>query len=1621
MPVSISSTLAQAAIYSTTEERYTPSNLKLAIRQAGISSIGGSVIQIVHPNAPFILSNGIDLRDLSSTVKNIKIGWNGGQTEEIDAYQLMSVFPVSGQLPSTWTPENFALALNELFKADYAPTGYTAGSSYPYHYPLIAFVHNGEVGIAYDEPDGYVEILTPTSNSAWSALGFFEGEITQSVGPRRFYVDGYEFSSIRKIIDTTGRTQVGFNGVRNISLDLSPFGFDNGGIVRLKESSDNGTYVFNAATSDTLTINEHTSFATDSDVNIIVYADYFVVPSIPANRTLYDLFIDGYDNGRSAELRGTKRLEYNFSSGSTNNPQRWFDIIDVSRSFIKSEKRINYTLDGSDRVVVFGDRGTGLSVDDQGTRYVLPTSNVEGHRFKLYDSSGIDYIELEIADSAFLSISAENAIDVDIYDRISEEKYIQLGRVLHNKTDGFKHLSDRRLFGTIGRKDVRDDYTRDYVSYPTSVLRGNGIFYGFNVRNATTEIDAYGGEILVNGTIYALSRKSFIIPKDGVASTYNLFVDDNGVFNFLKDNQYSSGQIATPSLEEIVASADKTIIAQIDIDASNNILEIKDYRRFVGKIDDRIELSVEENDVTHGSFASLATAIRYINALGTSCPIYKIIRIRGTVEYDVTNGALTLPDGITIIGDNGLYSGSGAISKISLHGTGPTNNSFLIAGENCAIKDIVIEVESGSTVDSLIGQSTSHVTGLKLENCVFKNIYGRYIIRANTINSLIMSNCKINFSNVSGYNNYVISTSNDISNTIIEDGYFAMAATADYNYCLYSFGDFINSRIQNCFLSFPATTDFNNAIVVDNMLESEIMGCTIESPTISTTNSYAIYASSIKKSNIARCTFTRWTNVLSSWSAIEDTFFKNNVITECYQIIVGAGYTKRSIFKENSVVNATRANSVLFEFTNGSELIVIDSNLVSLASTSSGDVFIKLHSCSEAYVTNNVYKVTGATTVGAIRAYGDKVYINNNSLELTGTTGEVIDIMSSSTSTNIQIVNNIITSTASINAGIEFNNKIFNMWIKNNTIDLAGCSSTIMLFGNDAYDVAIENNVLSSTATIDSVISCTGDAYGWIIDNNKFDVTTLSSGFCVMSGKAKDMFINNNYLDASATYDKIVDISDEAVNLYITNNSFITSGSITNGIHLQSNSKNKNIFINGNIIEHGGIVTYGTIDILSSSPRNLFICGNRFYFNGQTLRAIYINGTTNASICNNIIENNYSGNAWGYAIELYNVCNYVNLSNNIIKNVYSNTSGFARGIQVLGGGSTCKNVTISNNSIDGFAYVTSGIIGIFVEDIEGGSIVGNVVTDSKLCLEIKDGSAITVTGNFFENITGHEGVYVWDGAKELTFTGNHFLGSKTSGYTNSLFYVWYGGENIVINNNLFETRNTGSENYVPLACYSTDYLSIMCNTFVGGTFAYAPLTLSSTYPCSNCVVAFNNLRNISSTYTDGKVLVSDSTCIEYMNWGQTYYASIPASHVRMYKQSDGDTTWYSNNSVNAKWRASEVTFQSSEDRLFIEFSSNIVPVGATIESMDIDYDITGVVGNLSFSWREEIFNGSATWLTLGGGGSSENPSSTSGPYTLSLQTSRVMTASTVHSVVFEAIDTGSYFVDYHNARVKYIL
>jgi len=1064
-----------AVVYSNAEETTAPSNLKAAIRKADISS-RPATIQLVHPGAPYIMTSGFQGSRLSASAKNVRFCANGTDTGELDLFAKMQAFSAD---KSSWTAENVAKVLNEEV---FAPGGNTT------HLPLIAFEHNSEFGVALDEPleDGYVEIGDVATGSAYDILGLVSGDRNETSANRLLYIDGYQMSGgVRKVLDAYGYILT-TDTIKVPGANLSALGLSRGSLIRVDGPGiRTGTYVVEGVSADLLEFDpvEELDFGAGNlgkGLTVRVYSDSFSVDVAPAaGRTFYEMFVDGYADLPSVELRSSERATYEDTPGGGSPLGSVFDLVAVSRGFENSSKRLFYN--SANSTVLIGDPAAGPSISDPGDAVSLPTpaANNPGRKIRIFDDYGAEYLEFEIA--AQLP-AADGYMDIEVYNRISEERFVQVGTVLHNKSE-FKRLDDTRLFGTLGRNDVRSDYTRDYITYPRALLRGNGVIYGLKVTKlSSSKIQVSGGQALVDGEIVLIPKRVLGIPSDASSITLNVFVDRNGALRMLPNDVQTTTSV-TPSTEELVTSSTNTILATVSTDGLAGVSSIEDYRRFVGKIDDRVDLIWEENDITHGSFASLSAAVRWIDAHDAEgLPVPRTIRVRGLVTVDLaTEAPITLPKKVTLEGSTMAGPSTTSDPRILLQNQAPQHKGFIIPQAGCVLKNLCIQMDAvGAGADCLIGTNADFITdgpdidNLTIENCSFVDVSGTgsdvFLIYGGGIGNLVISNCTATFNSDSAYFMYVLSTiyskvdkvtvtgsksvsfltsngvvSNvaiknvDLYGTTLGNGGWILGASTISNVkiesCSSQIGGggnsafvYTNSTIENlamsdCRFDVLGSSAAEYGVICGNFTLSDITNLHMTNCELGNVK-YGVYADNIDR---------LWTSGCKLATTSSSAVFVDASGNITNSVILGSRFTgSGSIAAIRSAGEATNVHidQCLMEgfdksihIISGASMLWI-TNCVFDNTATSGVIFGNSTSNpQDIYVCKNIFSKSGATASGHsfIKITGgERVYLTDNSMICTSTSSENGEmILIDETSSILHIENNTFVNTASDDQGFE--------------------------------------------------------------------------------------------------------------------------------------------------------------------------------------------------------------------------------------------------------------------------------------------------------------------------------------------------------------------------------------------------------------------------------------------------------------------------------------------------------------------------------------------------------------------------------------------------------------------------
>lgn len=1131
LPVSISTPVG--AVYAKTDETNAAANLILARRQT-------NVIQMVHPGAAFVLSNRADARKITSAVKNIKIRWQDGDTGDLDVKLALETY-ISNK-PSAWTVENLAYALNQVFRSS---------SPYPPKrpYPIVAFSYNGEFGIAYDEAvdDAYVEIVAPSANSASTALGLVEGTVNFGLGPRRVSIDGYQLSYVQEKLQSTG--QATGNSIDTFPPGVSVLGsgVDTGDLVRVfggTNAANKGSFVTSAVSAAAITFSPSPGFITEN-VGFRVWADTFSQVVSPTYPTLYELFADEY-NGEEIRLFGAPRVEYKQAVSSTENLQQVFDITDVSRGFVAGSRRIYFDLAAN--TATLGQVGSGdtLAPYTSGTPVTLPNSvNAAGFKFKLYDNNNSDYVEIHLANTTYLSFLSSCALDVTIYDRIGEDKFLQLGVVLHN-TSEFRHLSDRRMFGNVGRADIRDDFSRDYISYPASKLRSNGVIQGMQVFERNDgNIDAYGGEVFVNGSISVISTRDIGIPQDGDATTYNVFVQ-GGRVQLLRNDQTigtNGAVIATPSISEILASDDKLLLAQVDVNASNVITAIRDYRRFVNKIDDKLELSIEENDITNGGFASFSALSNWLTAVDNlGLPSSRVVKIRGVVELDLNLGAVSIPSGVSVVGDTVGNNSSTIRPTIKLTGAGA---SAFSVGNGVSFENILFKQDvSADLTDSVF--TGTNIQDFNLRHCHFEDISGTGgsldVIKGTSVSNCYVTGCLFDFG-AANQNTISVIAGSSANNVRVENSKISVSG-ADYAPTIIG----ASTTGTDIYLT-NVETDYDTS----NYLNSVIYAPTLLNVFVNNCN-FNLGVGTLAESSIISCNNITNAFVDDNIISYASSHAENQVIFASSSI-TNVNFTGNHLNKVSLVISSLTGSGLKIVNNSGSDLVLelllcptlsdsdISSNI--MVKSTAGAPFISVVTLgSKINISKNTFYSSDAITVPTNRkmislANVTDVMVNENILQNYGASGFSIGIYIDN-ATNLHCSKNIVKN-------LTFNSTCYGLYLLNSSIstiegnEFKNVYTSFISTSND--DLIFHSNYCESTSGI--ILSILGTCENNTFSNNIFKslaTTNIGTLFYNISTMTKLLVCGNLFVHShtSITVQKLLHM--ENLNTCSVNNNMFYSG-----------------------------------------------------------------------------------------------------------------------------------------------------------------------------------------------------------------------------------------------------------------------------------------------------------------------------------------------------------------------------------------------------------------------------------------------------------------------------------------------
>lgn len=663
------------------------------------SDIRVDSVQFARPNAARVLSLGFDPGQITaSSTLDLVLGVGPSLIRSITINNLH--LDRNGAAASPITLDSVIGRINSVFQ------NRVDGNAIP----AAAYKVGGELMLCHnwnDSSDFYLSVAsTGTGNFELGFDGYGANILNDLVRPTlngKFFVAGAELNDFAQIVDTTA-TIAGqiftLNGVDPLAAGVKV-----GHLLHLKSHSTTsaiGTYMIISVNSTSVTVHKNGGVVAASNVPIEIWHDTAPLDDFNAggsgNDRVVDLFVDFA--GRTGY---NQRLEY---SDNISN----LTIIDCSDNFLAGEHTLTSTVSGSSVALRLTSGGVS------GPTVNLPTS-VEG-QFKIYGQSNIEWLTVDIS-----GIVSSGTNDITIYDHIDEEELLEICTARLDGATTASSIVDKRLFGSVGIDEVREDYTQAYIETPLAELRSSGVVYGFDILEDNYQdlsifsSNDYG--VLLRGGVAYVAGVRLDVPTAPVmlpttAGTYYIGVNTLGQLKVISSSDYTLEQLLDGYGGQYAFVA-KSVHSGAGVDP----LASTDLRFFINSLDDKVELILDTTNRRIGNFASADAAIEYV----ANYPHDERFRIR---IVSITQDNITIPTGVSniVLEIDGAVGTVSSASNCRIIGSQPLERSIphirgsLTTTISCT-EFHMDQISVGGTVN--IG-STGTAARTRISNCRFAGI-----------------------------------------------------------------------------------------------------------------------------------------------------------------------------------------------------------------------------------------------------------------------------------------------------------------------------------------------------------------------------------------------------------------------------------------------------------------------------------------------------------------------------------------------------------------------------------------------------------------------------------------------------------------------------------------------------------------------------------------------------------------------------------------------------------------------------------------------------------------------------------------------------------------------------------
>ena len=1389
-----------AAIFAQSSINTFKANMAPTIHQ---SDIRVDSIQVARPNAAKIVSLGFNSKFINgsgSLVIEVGVGSGLSRTISISNLNLnRNLAPVS-----TVTIDTVIERLNYVFqnRAD------------GYAFPVAAYRVGDELCLSHnwdESNDFYIKISSASTSSILYSLGLDASganAVDVKIHPTQtahFYVNGVKFKATATILDTkaniVGQTFTLPGGENPLDKGIKV-----GHLVHLQDhpiTSERGTYFITAVTSSTITIHKNVGITTASNINIKILHD-----SIPLDenqnynkQTIFEIFFDSQGRGG-----------YNARLESENNISN-LKITDISDNFSVS----NTTYSLSSTLLAGGGKAITLQ---SGLAQIIP-QDYNGN-IKITDSSNIEFLTLKVANALGTGTNL-----VSIFEHINEEENLEVCSVHFDGLLTLSDITDKRLFGTTGLDEIREDVIESLIELPIKELHSNGIIYGFDIEinnyTSSESITNFGtnvyGILLRGGTAYVDGAR-VVVPTTPVFfpfTTANYVVAVNPVGSLVTLNVGNSSTDGYYSISEIIdgyagALAPVALVTHSGIGVTP--ITSKDIRYFINNISEKIDFILDTSNRNIGTFASYDAAETYINnypfnekftlKIISSNSLYNITTSAGSKDISLeiygSIGSLTVNSNVRVISPS--YKRSTAhIQSVQLN-SGCTTfymENIHVAGAFGASSSNTEIVFKSSILDGAVNISAA--ANVILDSVTISNSASLTLTTTATL---------IKDSKISITPGITIGSTSRILNTLFNSSAATLASTAVSN----SAAIFI---FEDC--QFDGS---NGGQSITINCATQLLGCifsnlTLSSGAIVNPSSGTGYTTSVKNGYFTNITLSGTGKIITG----SQTRPSELINSRFDSVTFGTAETITATEVFGNTFNAAGAGPVVGLV--GFEARVVKNSDIGVVQYSSVSGTNVINEISDNIFTGTTLGFNINDNVG-VSSSAKKLIISNNILPN--------KILLTANSKNRAILSNVFTGTTGIDFGA-LNSTGTSIVISNNIFDT---SSTYFAFSNPVGGVSIKDNLF--TATVPAATSALQISSGFSFSNNTLLDTSHIVEF-IGSGAVQNVSIQNNIslgtLQFSGSFDRAIISGNRVSILDLLSGTTLTSTEIANNsidtLKAISTTFTDVIFASNDVFAYSGV--NGLNGIVNITWKDSTINNNKFITTTITHITCF-NATSaysNLTISNNIFGASTSG---GVSLRADTSVKGVIFSNNNLKGgtlkIELNGSSLTSGTPILVEESVFESnrdlifsfiagtdtVIIANNDCIEAGSTAHKFAGIDVL-LSGTTLLGTTIAGNKFVnVEIKPSTANQniISANYIEgSLTVFDIVAVSQSITNSTFANNIISGTFTITGSNTSAVNRNFDQCSVINNNLsslsiYPTGATGST-------YSVTDTSIIGNQVSG--------------------------------------------------------------------------------------------------------------------------------------------------------------------------------------------------------------